>query len=97
MGKLVQGALHYVTDGYGEHLLACRDSWDTGSTIDGHLAQLGMNNRQAVKEEITKLLTACYVIIDTFSGMRVSEVLSLETECYYAREGWDGATYCWLK
>lgn len=97
MVKLVQGALHYVTDGYGERLLACRDARDTGNTIDSHLIQLSLNHWQAVREEINKLLTACYVIIDTFSGMRVSEVLSLETECYYEHEGWDGAIYGWLK
>ncbi len=97
MVKLVQGALYYVTDGYGELLLACLDTRDTGRAIDSHLIQLGLNHWRAVKEEINKLLTACYVIINTFSGMRVSEVLSLEIGCYYEHEGWDGSTYGWLK
>jgi hypothetical protein len=97
MVKLVQGALRYMMDGYGDRLLTCRDARDCGRPIDDHLAQLGLNNWLAAKKEITKLLTACYVIIDAFSGMRVSEVLSLETGCYYEHEGWDGATYGWLR
>lgn len=97
MVKLVQGSLHYVTDGYGELLLACWDTRDAGSAIDNHLIQLSLNHWRAVKEKINKLLTACYVIINTFSGMRVSEVLSLEIGCYYEHEGWDGSTYGWLK
>jgi integrase len=97
MVKLVQGSLHYVTDSYGERLLDCRDARDAGHPIDGHLKQLGLQNWKAVRLEIFRLITSCYVIIDTFSGMRVSEVLSLEIGCYYEHEGWDGATYGWLK
>jgi integrase len=94
MAKLVQGALRFVTDGYGERLLICRAAREAGHPVD---SQLGLGNWWVVNSEINRLLTACYVIINAFSGMRVSEVLSLETSCYDEHEGWDGATYGWLK
>ncbi len=97
MGKLMQGSLRYVADGYGDQLLACRDVRGEGKPIDDHLSLLGLKYWQAVKEEITRLHTACYVLIGGLSGMRDSEVASLETGCYHEREGWDGATYGWLK
>jgi integrase len=96
MIKLISGALHYVTSGYGEHLLDCRDARNNGLPIDSYLADLGLNYR-GVLVEITRLLTACYVIINAFSGMRVSEVTSLEIDCYYEHVGWDDSIYGWLK
>jgi integrase len=97
MIKLMQGALRYVADGYGDQLLACRDVRGEGKAIDDHLSLLGLKYWQVVKEEITRLHTACYALIAGLSGMRDSEIASLETGCYYKREGWDGATYVWLK
>jgi integrase len=97
MSELMQGALRYVADGYGDLLLVCRIAHDEGRPIHGHLTRLGLENWQAVREEITRLHTACYVLIVGLSGMRDSEIASLETGCYYEHEGWDGATYGWIK
>jgi len=97
MSKLVMGSLNYVSSGYGERLLDCRDAYEEKSSIEGHLTELGMVRYPQVLKEITKLRTACFVIISAFSGMRISEVLSLEMGCYYEHVGWDGADYGWLK
>jgi integrase len=97
MSKLMQGALRYVVDGYGEQLLACREARENGKYIKDHLSRLGLKNWPAVKEEITRLHTACYVLVAGLSGMRDGEIASLETNCYYEHDGWDGATYGWLK
>lgn len=97
MSKLVQGALYYVEEGYGTRLLDCRDAKESGDSIKSHFTPLGLKNWKQVTIEISYILTACYIIIDAFSGMRASEVLSLKIGCYYEHEGWDGATYGWLK
>jgi integrase len=96
MVKLITGALNYVTSGYGEHLLDCRDALNNWSPIDSFLADYGLNHKDFLAE-ITRLLTACYVIINAFSGMRISEVISLKIDCYYENTGWDGSIYGWLK
>jgi integrase len=97
MKHLVQGALRYVESSYGEKLLDCRAARCSGQPIKNHLTQLGLKNWSATSKEITRLLTACYVVIDAFSGMRDSEMASLETGCYHEHEGWDGAIYGWLR
>ena len=66
-------------------------------SLDDHLSALGMEGWGAVTDEITRLYTACYVVIALFSGLRDSEMTSLEPACYLEREGWDGATYGWIK
>lgn len=95
--ELAQGALRYVESDYGEQLLACRDTRMAERPLDDHLSALGMEGWGAVRDEITRLYTACYVVIALFSGLRDSEMTSLEPACYLEREGWDGATYGWIK
>lgn len=100
MAKLVQGALRYVTGGYGSLLLDCRDAHENGRPIENYLDKLSIQNyrdHKDVQTEIRRLRTACFIIIFAFSGMRISEVLSLKTDCYFEHEGWDGATYGWLR
>ncbi len=97
MGQLMQESLCYVTGGYGDQLLACRNAQTESESINEHLSRLGLNSWQAVKPELNRLHTACYIVIAGLSGMRDSEMASLETGCYYEREGWDGAVYGWIK
>ncbi len=97
MGLLVQESLRYVADGYGEQLLACRNAHAEGKPVNEHLTRLGLSSWQAVKAELTRLHTTCYIVIAGLSGMRDSEMASLETGCYYEHEGWDGAIYGWIK
>ncbi len=94
--QLAQGALRYIETDYGERLLVYREARVANEPLDAHLAQLKMQGWRSVKEEIIRLYTACYVVIDLFSGVRDSEMASLETGCYEEHEGWDGATYGWL-
>lgn len=49
------------------------------------------------KEEIFRLRTACYILLAVFSGMRDSELASLEVGCFSRKKGFDGDEYCWLK
>lgn len=97
MKQLVQGALRYVESGYGEKLLDCRDARNKGERIENHLAGLGLENWSDVTKEISRTITACYIVVDAFSGMRDSEMASLEVGCYHEHEGWDAAIYGWLK
>lgn len=97
MAKLIQAALHYVADGYGERLLTCLEDRNAGLNIQPYLSELKLRNWQEVSYEIYRLVPACFIVIDAFSGMRVSEVLALQLDCYYEHEGWDDATYGWLK
>lgn len=97
MGLLMQESLRYVTGGYGDQLLACRNAHAEGKSVNEHLAQLGLSAWQAIKPELNRLHAACYIVIAGLSGMRDSEMASLETSSYYEREGWDGAVYGWIK
>jgi len=104
--KLAQGSLRYVESGYGKQLLACREAYENcysenypekNKAIATHLQTLQLKNWQAVRKELHRLYTACYVIIDMFSGLRDCEMVSLELSCYQDHEGWDGARYGWIK
>jgi integrase len=103
--KLAQGILRYVESGYGEQLLACRDAYEAlelkdttakKKAIRRHLRKLKLKNWKAVKEEIGRLYTSCYVVTALFSGVRDSEMGSLRLRCYSEHEGWDGARYGWI-
>lgn len=104
--KLAQGALRYVESDYGEQLLACREAHENcnfkecgrkNKAIAAQLQVLQLKNWKAFIKELHRLYTACYVIIDMFSGLRDSEMVSLELGCYQDHEGWDGARYGWIK
>jgi integrase len=103
--KLFQGVLRYVEGGYGEQLLACQDAYNAcqnktfrskNRAIKEYLEVLQLKNIRAVNTEINQLYTACYAVIDLFSGLRDSEMGSLKTGCYREHEGWDGAVYGWI-
>ncbi|KHT63849.1 hypothetical protein RJ45_09595 [Photobacterium gaetbulicola] len=99
---LTQGALYYVEQSFGARLLVLRKWRDEGRNISWHLQRLKNVHGQPVKTwkncktELTKALTACYITIDTFTGLRDSEMASLTQGCYSVHEGWDGGDYGWL-
>ena len=97
MSLLMQESLRYVVNGYGDQLLACRNAHIEGKHANEHLTRLGLSAWQAMKPELNRLHTACYIVIAGLSGMRDSEMASLETGCYCEHEGWDGAIYGWIK
>ncbi|WP_087671262.1 tyrosine-type recombinase/integrase, partial [Caballeronia humi] len=61
------------------------------------LAEHGYPSRPAASIELFHLRTACYIVCAAFSGMRDSELASLEVGCFIARKGFDGATLHWLR
>lgn len=72
----------------------------------GHLAaprsrqlvsRYGLDSLDHLKEEIVHLRTACHIVCAVFSGMRDSELASLEVGCFSQRKGFDGEEFCWLK
>ncbi|WP_322106001.1 hypothetical protein [Paraburkholderia sp. J41] len=63
---------------------------------DGLMMQ-GYRSRRQVQTELVHLRTACYILCAAFSGMRDSELASLEVGCFVKRTGYDGETVCWLK
>jgi len=60
-------------------------------------ARHGFSSQAELKKELIRLRTACYVVCAVFSGMRDSELASLEVGCFSKREGFDGEIFCWLK
>ena len=94
--QLAKGALRYIEE-LSVPLLACQDARMTGQPFEIYLNQLGAKNWKAVSPEIRHLLVSCYVVIGLFSGIRDSEIASLELGCYTEHEGWDGAIYGWIQ
>lgn len=61
------------------------------------LASHGYTRRKQASVDLLHLRTACYIVCAAFSGMRDSELASLEVGCFIKRKGYDGETICWLK
>lgn len=56
----------------------------------------GLDSPNHLNEQLLYLRTACYIVCAAFSGMRDSELASLEVGCFSRRDGFDGETFCWL-
>ena len=61
------------------------------------LAEHRYERRRQVEIDLFHLRTACYILCAAFSGMRDSELASLEVGCFIRRTGFDGDTFCWLQ
>ena len=61
------------------------------------LAQNGQPELHDLEDELYQLRTACYIICAVFSGMRSSELASLEVGCFVRHKGFDDEDYYWLK
>lgn len=61
------------------------------------LAMHDYHSRREVDVDLLHLRTACYIVCATFSGMRDSELASLEVGCFVKRKGFDRETFCWLR
>jgi integrase len=57
----------------------------------------GINSYTEFKNKLILLRTACYIVCATFSGMRASELSSLEVGCFYREAGFDNEIFSWLK
>jgi integrase len=61
------------------------------------IAEHGYQRRPEVTIDLLHLRTACYIVCAAFSGMRDSELASLEVGCFVKRKGFDGETLFWLR
>ncbi len=61
------------------------------------IAAHGYKQRLEVTADLLHLRTACYIVCAAFSGMRDSELASLEVGCFVKRKGFDGETFFWLR
>ena len=67
-------------------------STDARSVADG----LGFNGLFGLNKELIRLRTACYIVIDFFSGIRDSEMVELETGCYKNKIEKAGVELTWI-
>jgi integrase len=59
--------------------------------------ELGYDGRGQLNAELIRLRTACYIVIDMFSGARNSEITSLSDKCLAPGKSKDGSTdVLWL-
>ncbi|MBN3729649.1 integrase [Burkholderia sp. Tr-20390] len=82
---------------YEEKYLSCRVSQIASKAFNDTCIRYGFASLSHLKKELITLRTACYVVCALFSGMRASELASLEVGCFSKREGFDGELFCWLK
>lgn len=57
---------------------------------------LGFDGQDDVTSELVRLRTACYIVIDLFSGIRDSEMMSLADCCVIPGTSRDGVEVLWL-
>lgn len=61
------------------------------------LAEQGLLEYAELEGELNRLRISCYIVCAVFSGMRSSELASLEPGCFVRHKGFDDEVYCWLK
>lgn len=61
------------------------------------LADHGYQRRKQASIDLLHLRTACYIVCAAFSGMRDSELASLEVGCFTEKKGYEGETFHWLR
>jgi integrase len=103
---LLSKAFHYTEVKAGS-ILAARDMvngvWQQWHSEISYSAMLnratecikehGFNALKALRKEERRLRTACYIIIAYFSGMRISEILSIKKGCIEKKKGNNGTDY----
>jgi hypothetical protein len=77
--------------------LATRVSHITSRKVNQLCTEKGFISLKVFKQQLIHLRTSCHTICAVFSGMRDSELASLEVGCFIRREGYDGEKFCWLK
>ncbi|HUR42443.1 MAG TPA: hypothetical protein VM240_14875 [Verrucomicrobiae bacterium] len=106
---LVQGALEFVEQ-KADSLLKARDNVAAIRLECAHLSKSAQHNRcndwligqglpslRDLQAELTHLRTANYIVIDCFSGIRDSEMSSLDLGCHEVRKDEDGDDIHWIK
>lgn len=108
VGPLASIAIEYVVQRSGK-LLKARALMDEAAAaqkqrhkVHATIARtrcarsLGYLGQDDITNEITRLRTACYIVIDLFSGIRDSEMMSLEDCCVVPGTSRDGVNVLWL-
>lgn len=101
--KLLELHRHKYPDGFSSiyrnesEYLAVRLSHISTKEINRTCVEHGFALRAGLKKELIRLRTACYIICAVFSGMRDSELASLEVGCFSKQEGFDNEIFCWLR
>ncbi len=111
VGRLADVALNYVQNRSASILTAleavhsaAQEKWDAGysqnecsiarTTAARSAGYLGSDD---LTGEVIRLRTACYIIIDLFSGIRDSEMMSIAENCVAMSKSRDGSTdIMWL-
>lgn len=103
--SLATRAIDYITR-FAENILDARDAADAasiGAPVDSRgycraswwktkaIKQLGFSGPRALQAELHYLVTACYIIIAMFSGIRDSEMMSLGNGCVAPGRSKDGS------
>ncbi|MEE8057241.1 MAG: hypothetical protein V3T17_05325 [Pseudomonadales bacterium] len=65
--------------------------------LDDAAREAGFPTYGKLNEAIHEFHTACYIVCALFSGMRDSELSSLETGAFFTKTGLDGIPISWLK
>lgn len=105
--NLAKAALEYV-ENKAEHLLDARDAVrvtsDAGrlrSLTTSHIStyyvspvvrEYGFSRVNELNDELRYLRSACYIVINLFSGIRNSEMMSLAVKCISHGKSYDGST-----
>lgn len=110
-GRLIEAALDYVhqraariieaLDAAREAAIRSTAAGDSASVRSKRRAavarRFGYEDAWALRTEGTKLRTACYIVIDMFSGIRDSEMMSISENCISSGVSKDGSTdILWL-
>ncbi|QYG04353.1 integrase [Massilia sp. NP310] len=92
---LILSALTALTNIPRDSLTKRDQVWSDARTATAR--SLGFSGASALRTETVRLRTACYVVIDLFSGLRDSELLSLEAGCISRGHTTDAGTEAyWL-
>lgn len=108
--KLAQCAIEYVTKRASRLLDAIQTTERAASTKSAYCSQVqtdarteaarreGFSGMLELKKQLIHLRTACYIVIDMFSGIRDSEMMSLELGCISQTRSLDDTTdIVWLR
>lgn len=96
---------------HADYLLALRDALAEIERAAHGLSRLTVNARKTksleglgwsegiktLQVELTRLRTACYIVIASLSGCRIHELAFLRAGCCYSTEGSDGVPYWWMR
>jgi hypothetical protein len=67
------------------------------NVLNGIANESGYKSYGVLNDSVQQLHTACYIICALFSGMRDSELASMELGAFFTKTGLDGLSTSWIK